>query len=127
MSRTRTMIVLGLAIASIGAPAAQAAAPSTWRHALEVRSTEMNREYHLGRFAVPASAASAAKPAWLMALEARGQSMNQQYRLGSYAEPRHRTAVKTYGALAALAAALLTALVVVRTMRRTGSRLPTSA
>jgi hypothetical protein len=128
MSTTRNTILLGLAVAAIGAPCAQAGTTPVWRHALEVRSTGLNREYGLGRFAVPASAGSAAQPAWLKALAIRGRAMNERYHLGTYAAPRHFIDGKKLGMLAASAAALLASgLVVIRRSRRAHSRVPTSA
>jgi hypothetical protein len=128
MSTTRKTIVLGLVIAAIGAPVAKADSTPAWRHALVVRSSGLDRAYHLGRFAVPASVGSTAQPAWLKALAMRGRAMNQRYHLGTYSAPRHRIDVKLYGLLAALAAALLAAgIVVIRIPRRSHSRIPTSA
>jgi hypothetical protein len=126
---TRTTICLTLVIAAVGIPGAHAGTTPAWQHALAVRSTALNREYHLGRFAVPASAATNAKPAWLTALEARGRAMNARYRLGSYAQPRgHRFDFETYAILATLLlAALIAVASVVRLARRAGSRVPESA
>jgi hypothetical protein len=130
MSRasTRTTICLALATAAVWGPAAGAGTTPTWRHALEVRSTGLNREYHLGRFAVPASAATNAKPAWLRALEIRGRALNHHYRLGMYATPQRQVDVRTYAAVGALAAALsVGAALVLRATRRPAARVPGSA
>ena len=93
----RNTIGLALVVAAVGIPGANAGTTPTWRHALAVRSTELNREYHLGRFAVPATAGTTAKPAWLTALEARGRALNQRYSLGQYAAPRHGVDVEEVG------------------------------
>jgi hypothetical protein len=134
MSRTsiRNTIGLALVVAAVGIPGANAGTEPTWRHALDVRSTELNREYHLGRFAVPATAGTTAKPPWLKALEARSRVLNQRYSLGQYTAPRHGVDVKKWTAigvaLAAMVAALLTAVVLVRrASRRTAPRVPESA
>ena len=97
MSRkTRSTIGLALVVATVGVSAAHANTTPTWRHALAVRSVGLNQKYNLGRFAVPATAASRAKPTWLKALQARGRAMNQRYSLGQYAAPRHSVDVKKY-------------------------------
>ena len=130
-------------------PAARAAAPSTWRHALAVRGAALNKEYglgtpvstpargvsfsdldwhralsvgstaldgkyHLGRFAVPASAGTATTPPWLAALEARGHALNKRYHLGPYASHPSGFDLGTFAAASAAAAALLAALLLVR-------------
>lgn len=128
MTRTRFAICLALVVAAVGAAGAQAETTPTWRHALEARSTGLNREYHLGRFAVPASAATDAKPAWLVALEARGQAMNKRYELGAYADSHRGIDLKIPALVAALAAALaVVGAAFVRGTRRRESRVPTSA
>ena len=134
MSRTsiRNTIGLALVVAAVGIPGANAGTTPTWRHALAVRSTELNREYHLGRFAVPATAGTTAKPPWLKALQARGRALNQRYSLGQYSAPRHGADVKKWSeigvALAAMVAALLTAVAFARrASRRAALRVPKSA
>jgi hypothetical protein len=131
MSKTRNTILLAVVIAVVGVPSASAGATPTWRHALAVRSEARNRDYHLGRFAVPAAAATTATPAWLKALAARGRAMNQRYSLGTYAGSRSRVDVKTYAAIgvgiAALLAALTIAAAFARRTSRPKSRVPKSA
>src|SRR3954471_2905398 len=133
MSRkTRSTIGLALVVATVGVSAAHADTTPAWRHALAVRSDGLNREYHLGRFAVPASAATNATPTWLKALNARGRAMNQRYSLGQYAAPGHDVDVKKYAvvgvALAAMFAALLAAGILVRRhSHRTVGSVPKSA
>jgi len=122
MSKTRNTILLAVVIAVVGVPSASAGATPTWRHALAVRSEARNRDYHLGRFAVPAAAATNAKPAWLKALEARGRALNQRYSLGTYAGSRNGVDVKTYVAIGAGIAALLAALAIVVAFTRRTSR-----
>jgi hypothetical protein len=114
MGKTRNTILLALVVAAVAVPTAQAGATPGWRQALAVRSEALNREYRLGRFAVPATAATNAKPAWLKALEARGRAMNQRYSLGAYSTPRKGIDVKTYAAVAALLAALTVAVALAR-------------
>lgn len=128
----RRLIALALVISAVGVSGAQAGTTPQWRHALEVRSTALNQTYHLGRFAVPASAATNAKPAWLKALQRRGRALNQRYSLGDYAAPSQGVDVKTYllsaAAAAALLAALLAAVVLARRpSRRAKQHVPTSA
>ena len=106
-----TTIGLALVIATVGVPGANAAPTPTWRHALAVRSTALNREYRLGRFAVPATAGTTAKSAWLAALAARGRALNQRYSLGQYSAPRHGVDVKKYVAVGVALAAMLAALI----------------
>jgi hypothetical protein len=130
--KTRSTISLALVVATVGISSAHADTTPAWHHALEVRSVGLNREYHLGRFAVPAAAATNSKSAWLMALEARGRAMNQRYSLGQYATPGHGVDVTTYVAagvaLAAFLAALLTTVALLRrTSRRAGPGVPKSA
>jgi hypothetical protein len=133
MSRkTRSTIGLALVVATVGVSAAHATTTPAWRHALDVRSVGLNREYHLGRFAVPATAGTTAKPPWIRAMEARGRALNQRYSLGQYAAPRHGVDVKKWAAigvaLAAMVAALLTAVVLVRrASHRAAPRVPKSA
>jgi hypothetical protein len=122
MSTTRNTILLAMVIAAVGVPSAFAGTTPTWRHALAARSEALNRDYHLGRFAVPAAAATNAQPAWLKALEARGRAMNQRYSLGTYSGSRSRVDVKTYVAIGAGIAALLAALAIVVTFTRRTSR-----
>lgn len=125
---TRTTICLTLVIAAVGIPGAHAGTTPAWQHALAVRSTALNREYHLGRFAVPASAATNAKPAWLRALEERSRALDQKYRLGPYAAPAHHVDLRLYIALAALLAVALAAVVLgLRIVRRPVQRVPESA
>src|SRR5690242_15751133 len=99
MGKTHNTILLAGVIAAVGVPSASANSSPTWRHALAVRSEALNRQHHLGRFAVPAAAATNAKPAWLEAMEARGRAMNQRYSLGTYAGSRNGVDVKTYIAI----------------------------
>lgn len=73
--------VVGLAFA--GGAAAQPA--TSWQQALHTHSVALDHRYHLGRFAVPASAGKNTAPAWLRALELRGNAANAQYQLGSFA------------------------------------------
>jgi hypothetical protein len=131
MGKTRNTILLAVVIAAVSVPSASAGATPTWRHALTVRSEALNRDYHLGRFAVPAAAATNRKPAWLKALEARGRAMNQRYSLGTYARSHNRVDVKTYIAIGAGIAALLATLTIVvasaRRMSRPKPRVPKSA
>ena len=134
MSRkTRSTIGPALVVATVGVSAAHANTTPAWRHALAVRSAALNQEYHLGgRFAVPATAAKSAKSAWLMALEARGRALNQRYSLGQYSARRHSADVTKYAvigvALAAMLAALLTAVVLVRrASHRAAPRVPKSS
>jgi hypothetical protein len=122
MSTTRNTILLAVVIAAVGVPSASAGTTPTWRHALAARSEALNRDYHLGRFAVPAAAATNAQPAWLKALEARGRAMNQRYSLGTYSGSRSRVDVKTYVAIGAGIAALLAALAIVVAFTRRTSR-----
>jgi ABC-type transport system involved in cytochrome c biogenesis permease subunit len=130
--KIRITLGLALLVATVSVSGAYANTTPAWRHALAVRSVGLNREYHLARFAVPATAASTAKPAWLTALEAHGRAMNYRYRLGAYASPRQHVDVRSYVAagvgLAALLAALLAGVVLVRrTSRRVGPRATESA
>ena len=62
-------------------------------------------------------------------MEARGRALNQRYSLGQYAAPRHGVDVKKWAAigvaLAAMVAALLTAVVLVRrASHRAAPRVP---
>ena len=69
MSKTlATRFVLALVVAAVAVPSCPGRAPlrggvTHW----QCGATALNREYHLGRFAVPATAATNAKPAWLKA------------------------------------------------------------
>ncbi|HEY1512114.1 MAG TPA: hypothetical protein VGF66_00060 [Gaiellaceae bacterium] len=128
----RRTIALALVISAVGATGAHAGTTPQWRHALEVRSTALNETYHLGRFAVPASAATNAKPAWLEALEMRSRALNRRYTLGEYKAPRRGVDVKKYAAIGVALAAMLAALVaagvlVRRHTHRTVARVPKSA
>jgi hypothetical protein len=81
--RVATVVASILVAAVVLAETAQAA-PATpqWKRALAARSTALDRQYSLGRFAIPASAGTSTPPAWLRALDSRGQAMNARYHLG---------------------------------------------
>jgi len=81
--RLATVVASILVAAVVLAETAQAA-PATpqWKRALAARSTALDRQYSLGRFAIPASAGTSTPPAWLRALDSRGQAMNARYHLG---------------------------------------------
>jgi hypothetical protein len=112
MSRkTRSTIGLALVVATVGVSTADAETTPAWRHALAVRSDGLNREYHLGRFAVPATAATTIRPAWLTALEARSRALDQRYKLGQYNAPHRGVDVKKYTAVGVALAAMLAALI----------------
>jgi hypothetical protein len=83
--RRLTTLVAGILVAAVVlVESAQAAgAPPQWKRALAVRSNALDRQYSLGRFAVPASAGTSTPPAWMRALESRGQAMNAKYHLGA--------------------------------------------
>jgi hypothetical protein len=82
--RRVTTLVAGILVAAVVVVAtAQAAATPQWKWALALRSNALDRQYSLGRFAVPASAGTTTPPAWLRALESRGQAMNAKYHLGA--------------------------------------------
>jgi hypothetical protein len=82
--RRVTTLVAGILVATVVVVAtAEAAATPQWKRALALRSNALDRQYSLGRFAVPASAGTTTPPAWLRALESRGQAMNAKYHLGA--------------------------------------------
>jgi hypothetical protein len=82
--RVATLVAGILVAAVVLVETAQAAgATPQWKRALAVRSNALDRQYGLGRFAVPASAGTSTPPAWMRALESRGQAMNAKYHLGA--------------------------------------------
>lgn len=83
--RRVTTLVAGILVAAVVLVESTQAAGATpqWKRALAVRSNALDRQYSLGRFAVPGSAGTATPPAWMRALESRGQAMNAKYHLGA--------------------------------------------
>jgi hypothetical protein len=76
-------VVAGIVVAATAVvPVTQASPTPNWKQALAARSVALDRQYGLGRFAVPASVGTTTPPAWLTALELRGQAMNAKYHLG---------------------------------------------
>ena len=84
LRRAKCAIVIAL-ISLWVASGAHADSTSQWQHALHARSVALDQQYHLGRFAVPASAANTTTPGWLRALEIRGRALNAHYRIGTFA------------------------------------------
>jgi hypothetical protein len=91
LSLNRGAITALVAAAAVTIPAAASSATTTstpaWLRALTARSVALDREYHLGRFAIPPAAGSTRTPAWLRALEVRSDAMNRRAGLGRYAAP----------------------------------------
>ncbi len=112
-------------------PVAGAGAAPAWKQALEARSSALDEQYHLGRFAVPASAATTTAPDWLRALEARGRAMNRQYHVGAFAVPSSGGGFQwgdaAVGAGFAAAVLLLVAAAALAFSRRVHPRVTTSA
>jgi hypothetical protein len=78
---TRPQTAQGLDTAIATAMAAQAATQrSETAHALAIRSTGLNHQYHLGTVATDAGAAQA-----IHAVALRGAALNRHYQLGRYA------------------------------------------
>jgi hypothetical protein len=70
------------AVALAAPPMAAADSQAAWQRALAVRSDALNRQYHLGQYAVPRALTAPTTPAWLAALEARSRALNARYGLG---------------------------------------------
>jgi len=89
MPKFNRLVVAAVAATLVAAVPAGAhrAAPRTpaWERALRAESQALNREYHLGRYAIPAAAGATRTPDWLRALELRSAAMNKQEGLGRYA------------------------------------------
>jgi hypothetical protein len=83
IKRTGATLAVGGALVGAFAATAQAAGSSSSsaaaQQALQFRSEALNREYHLGSYAMPGSAGAT------RALELRGNALNQRYHLGDYA------------------------------------------
>jgi hypothetical protein len=131
--RKQALAVLATAVVALAlAGAAGAGSVVGWQQALHARSVALDQHYHLGRFAVPASAANAATPGWLRALQVRSRAMNARSHLGAFAPPRTSSVSFHWGDAAIgagfTAALLLLAAAALRvTVRRDPSRIRASA